>query len=372
MALHVLGTQFWKMDHPPLRTIITRAPPDCQGTRHDETSKHHGPHWKMDREESFSDWTVEILVNGTIHGRYHVHKAILAVGTKKSGYFAKLFGHHFQESKVNTSQIGLESLAADAFPFMLDYLYSNFDDLQLTNENATALHFLGQYFEIPDLCSKAEQFRRGNLDPINCAMYYNHAKIFHDEDAVRCIVKVCCRMLDLLELDSPLIAISDELFWIDLLKENKGNDSTHLSNLVLQFCSVHPDRLNPEIFSSVTEESVLPMVACEAAIPFMELEKSINPLLVEGTHLTSLQKRCVTALTHSWKFLRTANMEKRLSQLDPLVAAYALAQAMEHAKAESLQADERILPEAAGATGAGTESVNADADDDDVASYPTG
>ena len=38
--------------------------------------------WRMDPEESYSDWKIEISVDGTFHESYHVHRNILAVGPR--------------------------------------------------------------------------------------------------------------------------------------------------------------------------------------------------------------------------------------------------------------------------------------------------
>lgn len=90
--------------------------------------------WRMDPDESLSDWSIDIVFDqadesGAVTSKtdtYHVHKCHLAGGTRKSGYFVKLFsdGGRFAETRDGTSRIVLKELAARAFPDMLDYLYS--------------------------------------------------------------------------------------------------------------------------------------------------------------------------------------------------------------------------------------------------------
>lgn len=323
-----------------------------------EPGESQGLHWQMDPDESLSDWTIEILVAGKVHGCYHIHKAMVAVGTKKSNYFARLFrNENFQESKTSTSCIELEPLAAEAFPVLLDYQYSWSDELRITDENAAALKNLAEYFEIHRLRDQAAQFQIDNIDLTNCVMYYKHGKLFHDESIIHIIGKFCSSMLDAIELDSPLLEIPDEKLWIVIVKENQGKECPHLSNIVLKFCTLHPECVNAETFSILTGESVLPIVAFEAALPLMELEMDKLPL-DEAIKLTSLKKRCVAALALSWKYLNTLNLEKDLAKLNPLVISYALSQAIENAKAELLKAGENILPQAIVVSGAGTECVN--------------
>jgi len=314
--------------------------------------------WRMCPNESLSDWTIKILVGGKLHGCYHVHKALIAVGPKKSEYFARLFQNEvLDEHNASTSSIKLEELAAEAFPAMLDYQYSRDDELPVTDENATALCFLGQYFGIRRLCVKAEQFWTNSLDATNCAVYYHHALVFHDEKVTQAVIEKCCEQLDWITEDSPLIEVSDDHLWIEVSKLRRGKPSPHLSNLILSFCSLHSKSLDRETFQSLTEESLLPVVSFEAAVPLLELEKSIIPL-DDGVELSSLQKRCVTALATSWKFLNTPGIQKALIKLHPLVSSYALTQAVENAKAELLKAGESILPEAILVSGAGSEEVN--------------
>lgn len=38
--------------------------------------------WRMDPDESYSDWKIEIFDCGTIHGSYHVHSVTPVVGPK--------------------------------------------------------------------------------------------------------------------------------------------------------------------------------------------------------------------------------------------------------------------------------------------------
>jgi hypothetical protein len=99
--------------------------------------------WRQDPEESYSDWTLLISYETTDENEktatktdeYHLHKGILAVGPRKSEYFARLFkaGGRFAESSSNTSRIILTELEANAFPHFLDYLYS-VDDLEISTE----------------------------------------------------------------------------------------------------------------------------------------------------------------------------------------------------------------------------------------------
>ena len=134
--------------------------------------------WRLDPSTSHSDWTIEIVTSDDDHPMenaiiYHVHKCLLlAVGPRKSEYFCRLFQtNSFAESQSNKSRIQLQKQAADAFPDVLDFVYGGNDDrLNVSSTNATALHFLGEYFEMPRLRWEASQFWQSDLTLKNCSV----------------------------------------------------------------------------------------------------------------------------------------------------------------------------------------------------------
>lgn len=131
--------------------------------------------WRMDPAQSHSDWTIKITHEGeTLCDIYHVHKCVIAVGAKRSEYFATLFGSQLplRETANNTSNIELHKVAATAFPVLLDFMYSCKDKLQITTENSTALYYLAQYFQIKRLRWEARQFWQIDLSLENAGVYY--------------------------------------------------------------------------------------------------------------------------------------------------------------------------------------------------------
>jgi hypothetical protein len=112
--------------------------------------------WRLEPAQSHSDYDIEVQFDRRLENEdsitatqvYHVHRNILAVGPKRSEYFARLLQGSFLEMETNTSKIQLDEVAANAFPYMLDYIYERNETLAITSETAVALHWLGQYFEI--------------------------------------------------------------------------------------------------------------------------------------------------------------------------------------------------------------------------------
>lgn len=349
-------------------------------------------HWRLDRDESLSDWTIEIIVTAmndlkmnidderndksvnaaaaavsdqcsessslpAVLETYHVHRHQLAVGPNSSGYFSRLFGQggRFSESQQATSRISLHPLAAAAVPLMLDFLYVPFhpDSLNLSLDNATALHWLGQYFEIPRLRWDAYEFCRKNITPETCGTYYEHAYALQDSKILKMARKFCKENIGTIPVYSTrLVHLPDPVFWLELFEERKCTeqeyslaDMDNLSKLVNAFCIHNEPQLDAEIFKQLTEESNLLWIHSDVALSLLDLEhKIVSP---DPTSLSSLQERCIDALVRDWKTahiytesLPSPSMD-RLQQLNPLVFRTLFARSLQTARDEFHQLEKK-------------------------------
>jgi len=128
----------------PVAASKRKEPPSTSDGEEEEEDRLD---WRMDPHESRSDWTIEVVVGEKTHGTYHVHQNILSVGPKRSEYFAHLFQNdNFAEQQTRLSRIRLELLAAKAFPAMLDYLYSLWNEELLTDEKSYSSALSGALF----------------------------------------------------------------------------------------------------------------------------------------------------------------------------------------------------------------------------------
>ena len=105
--------------------------------------------WRQNPSESFSDWTIEVIEEdkanpGATSERavYHVHRRVLAVGPKKSEYFAKIFKSN---SSANRTELRLTKRQAAVFPIALDYIYTDID-FDLEPEKAYAVSIFCMIF----------------------------------------------------------------------------------------------------------------------------------------------------------------------------------------------------------------------------------
>jgi len=295
--------------------------------------------WRLPAEESHSDWTIEIVEANATGGEddgttrasrvYNVHKNVLSVGPKKSLYFERLFQNkNFAESDSKTSRIELEKLAAKAFPTLLDYLYSQEHKLELTTDNASALSFLGQYFEMHRLRWEASRFCKNDMSLETVATYYQHAKIFLDEKISKLVAKKCCDELGLIAVDSQLVKLSDVALWrdiIQLIRDGRPGlfyDSKYFSRLIAEFCSTHKDQVDSETFAHFTDAAHMLVVAKEAAVPLLQLEADFTPSSNTSELLSSLQGRCVGALASSWRSIDVPSLQHSLSKLNPIILTF--------------------------------------------------
>ena len=110
-----------------------------------DTKNGSGLSWRQHPSESFSDWTIEVIEEdksaptslAIARSFYHVHRRVLAVGPKKSEYFANIFKSN---GAANRSQLRLSKKEAAVFPLALDYIYADID-FDLDTEKAYAVSF---------------------------------------------------------------------------------------------------------------------------------------------------------------------------------------------------------------------------------------
>ena len=173
--------------------------------------------WRLDKDESFSDWTIEVSDinnNGESNSKktYHVHKNILGLGPKKSGYFeAILKSGQFSESCNSTSVVELPSDIAACFPDFLDYMYAQPSECKciINRENRRALQYLAKYFLVPKLTSAIHGFIEQdiqNLDQVEG--YVNEFGGAEDDESRKVLAyaaNVCAHKVIYIGKDSTLL-----------------------------------------------------------------------------------------------------------------------------------------------------------------------
>lgn len=318
--------------------------------------------WRMDPEESFSDWKIDISVDEQIHETYHVHRAVLAVGSKRSEYFVRLFANtNLKEHTTHTSCIDMKELAANFFPIMLDYVYSLWGDTKpITHANAVVLHHFGCYFEIRALRREARMFWKSSMTVKAAGTYLEHAQLFQDDQAHAFVVEVCVRSIQFIKVDSRLMEVSDAKFWLAVLQAIKGEPNAAVSTLISSFCSTHQEVLDSETFLRLTDKSVLPQLSVSAAIELLQLEQNFEP--ASSSELSNLQERGLEALTSCGRQdpLVLAELQRGFKDFPPLVLSQMLQRSIGKLWdcSTKLEVTTKCVPKAIVVSNGGVEAVN--------------
>ncbi|KAL3908672.1 MAG: hypothetical protein SGILL_008394, partial [Bacillariaceae sp.] len=281
--------------------------------------------WRGDPTETWSDWKIVVSTTdlkddgGQGEARtkkkgdapsddtknvssttYHVHKSSLAFGIRKSGYFANLFrnAHHCSEADSCTSTIELDGLAAK-------------EPLKITEQTATALHWLGEYFDVRNLRCDALDFCKKNVSLKNIHLYYKRASRLHDEVIMNLVASFANIFLEKIEKDSPILRLAKPTFWLMVLQKAESESglsderSLHWSKLVAEIGN-NID-IDLETFNGLTQLTSMPLVDSNVALQLCELS---DALCSEGTPKSSnqstlenmaLQQRCAVALARDWE-----------------------------------------------------------------------
>lgn len=160
--------------------------------------------WRNDN--NFSDWKLQIKIRNDsannsnaagdvqnsstfLHRTYCVHRNILAIGQRRSGYFANLF-HYGIDDGDRCSRIELSSRAVDCFPDLLDFMYSS-KAFAITTTNSIALLFLSQAFQVVDLEARVKLFIDKDIKLYNFGYYMSGALYFSDETIALKVINTC-------------------------------------------------------------------------------------------------------------------------------------------------------------------------------------
>jgi hypothetical protein len=156
------------------------------------------------KKNSFSDWKIRIKIQNNrskkevdeyspddsfVDRTYNVHRNILAIGERRSGYFANLL-HYGIDDGNSRSDIELSSRAATYFPDLLDFMYSS-KAFDITTRNAIALLFLSQAFQVVSLETQVEKFIHEDIKLYNFGYYMSDALYFSDETIALKVIDTC-------------------------------------------------------------------------------------------------------------------------------------------------------------------------------------
>ena len=201
--------------------------------------------WRLDSYVSLSDFTIIVnrarpgpyapdfetdfssidFVTGSSGGPkqdvYYVHKAMIAVGSRRS----ELLGRRIREaensrggapdghsSEVNVHETVMLESAANTMGVVLDFCYNPGCLLDVNVENAVPLVYLGKRYKIRALLEQAEAYVMGNIHPTTAMYFLLDSYLYHLEDILgRAIDVTAANLADTVDFD-PMYKLPPELF----------------------------------------------------------------------------------------------------------------------------------------------------------------
>jgi hypothetical protein len=287
--------------------------------------------WRLDPVDSFSDWVIEVLSEeDEILSTFHVHKAALAAGSRKSSYFLALFQtkQNFKEQALCKSRFKLKDTAAKALPAMLDFMYDA--KLNFTIENAVALLHLAGYFGIPTLTDAVSNFSSQMMAWDTAHVFLSEAIKYHDEKTIDQAKKVCVENFHYLT-ESQICSLSPQALDMVLRSHAENTDHHHWevrSIVVAHYLHKQADLVNGQLVASLTDSQIMPRICPSEAFFFLNLciayENEIEN--VQRNDGITLRQRCVDAcceyceaafaetslLSPAWQGLSNMDLFRRL------------------------------------------------------------
>jgi hypothetical protein len=281
------------------------------------SSSHGVPSWRLDAAESLSDFILEIAVEKRDEiMSYHVHRHMLAVGSRKSIYMLGIF----RTKTSRNFKVSLDERAASFVPSLLDYIYCHNCSINVTSENAMSLRQLGKIFKVIPLVVKVAEFILEDLNSSNMSTYVEESSFFRDTKVTELIVYRCAESLQTIGVRDPLWAVMEPELFLRVLQSpfiHRRTLSTHLSILVTEYITLHQYELSLDVFTSLTSEDIIPLVDREAALPLIELCEKYN-----SDKCKKLQERCAHTMACFWKTTRHEDRHRLFALLRNLPSAF--------------------------------------------------
>lgn len=280
--------------------------------------------WRDDPMTSLSDWRI-IVKTGGGSKTYHVHKAMIAAGGRRSDYFTRQCrgsgAARMSEAAKGESKIDLESAAAEAMPLFLDFVYTG--ELDATKETACALVHLANYLSNAALHAAATDFLQRNLNYNTAPYHLAHAELFSLDKIAAVALELVAKNLECYEANSPEyyeenpeespdVCVRD--FWslhpdtvARVVQAGMWFDTDSLCRVIAQYANQRFDDIEEDFIAAVVcmdhdndnEEKT-------GLVTYVEPSASMVLLRLACKHAnhpvaTELRRRCVKAAAEDWE-----------------------------------------------------------------------
>ena len=312
------------------------------------------PSWRLPLDESYSDFVIAVSVepeeaannaeqNSTTE--YHVHKERLCVGPRRSDVLARAIRAPMAEATRNRYCVDLKRSAADAFPILLDYLYTGKikfhcvrdylygddngadDDTMITvsSKQCVALRFLSSYFGMELLQHEIDEYIGGyhfleSVEDLSCV--WEESAVYHDEKMRDILKKKAIQLLDdcVDRSSSRLVSVLGDFLslvpfgliqcvwvsWVAKFLDKEGRvGGEERVDILVEAAKGRRFDIDDKVMALVTSQSSLPKLTTSAAMKLLQMI-SDQSTCAEGTgdfdaKMKDLERRCADVAAEDWE-----------------------------------------------------------------------
>jgi hypothetical protein len=308
---------------------------------------------RFDPNSSFSDWAIEVIAvkdNGKIYilDKYHCHSNVLAGGPRRGNFFVKLFQRQMSKptSSTRISKIKMYEAEAKSFPLVLDFMYCE-STLSLSTDQAHILYSMADTFDIPQLKEAIKGFVQNAMGPQQLVEFLQCALGYERKERIQKLIllaesKLCGYLvkntLKVAKVPPSLLyrILHKRAQCINVLKKKNPEKYTKQWEIERSImigrvvgescfeaaCSQNASKvLTTQLLKRITNPKILPVIDSDAALKLLQVQALLvqlessqrdsadtNPFPADSTYgnvrirkLSSLQQRCVQALTREWR-----------------------------------------------------------------------
>jgi len=250
--------------------------------------------------------------------KYFVHRTVLAVGSRRSAYFAKLFHDHQRKNsgkKGSRGSVGtrieLRPQAAEVFPMLLDYIYSDDNNPPdgLSSETAVALRHLSTCFGIRPLFDDITEFIQLDLCGDTAPSYLYEAYQFQLKKLLIAALQLCARHFEQIQFREIVTKLTPILLEQVVVSKYLNCRSEVLSNRIASYLRCRPGAIDATVLKRITAGNVMPVVAEDDVLFFLQLIAEVEE---DGIEEVSLGGRKVYRGNDPLKSIKESNKQKAL------------------------------------------------------------
>lgn len=281
--------------------------------------------WRDDPEASLSDWCIIVKAAdqpGNVK-TFHVHKAMIAAGGRRSEYFVRQCrsgsgASRMAEAARGESTMELEPAAAEAMPIFLDYVYMG--SLEATTETGCALVHLANYLLNPALHAAAVDFVDQDLTGRTAPFHLAHAELLSLDKIADAAVVVAAENFHQYKDDEDDHPIANRVpldhvrwFWAlhpqqvvrIVCSSDEKTGRSHItagadltSRILAQYVAARISDIDEDFISALfgDEERLLEAIDPSASIELLKLATRF-PLLPAAQ---DLRRRCIKEASEAW------------------------------------------------------------------------